>query len=124
MQAMLFVMVERGMDNRVTRNKGKALAHQTNDDEDEAMWAVILAKEFWKKNVWYASLALIKSIIPTMKLGWTPRQLLLWPWDVLTQMPKCRVLPFTFLSVKMQTMPRTRMKISTFVINTSQFLRS
>ena len=48
MQAMLFVMVERGLDNRVARNKGKAFAHQTNDDEDEAMWAIILAKELWK----------------------------------------------------------------------------
>lgn len=74
---MLFVMVERGLDNRVARNKGKAFAHQTNDDEDEAMWAIILAKELWKKNVWYAFLALIKSVILTMKPGWTPRRLLL-----------------------------------------------
>ena len=60
---MLFVMVEHGVDNRVAGNKGKAFVHQANDDEDEAMWAIILAKELWKKNVWYATLALINCII-------------------------------------------------------------
>ncbi len=75
MQAMLFVMVERGMDNRVAGNKGKTSLHQTGDEEDEAMWAIILAKELWKKNVWCVFLALIQGIT-NHEIGWTRRQLL------------------------------------------------
>ncbi|KAF9532363.1 protein required for actin cytoskeleton organization and cell cycle progression [Crepidotus variabilis] len=57
-QAMLFNMVERGMTGEVTGDKGKlrATALPTSDPDshntDEAMWAVILTKELWKKRVW------------------------------------------------------------------------
>jgi protein SDA1 len=57
-QAMLFSMVERGMSGEVTGDKGKlrAAAMATIDPDahntDEAMWAVILTKELWRKQVW------------------------------------------------------------------------
>ncbi|KAF8797849.1 protein required for actin cytoskeleton organization and cell cycle progression [Phlegmacium glaucopus] len=58
-QAMLFNMVERGKTGEVLGDKGKprALNGQTNDREghhtEEAMWAVVLTKELWKKGVWH-----------------------------------------------------------------------
>ncbi|KAJ3515969.1 hypothetical protein NLJ89_g1425 [Agrocybe chaxingu] len=57
-QAMLFGMVERGMSAEVVGDRGKlrAMNTPTNDQDshhvDEAMWAVILTKELWKKGVW------------------------------------------------------------------------
>ncbi|KAI0956922.1 hypothetical protein AcW1_005479 [Taiwanofungus camphoratus] len=53
-QAMLFGMVERGMDAEVVGNKGKlrATAGPANQDGGEAMWAVVLTKELWKKGIW------------------------------------------------------------------------
>lgn len=55
---MLFSMVERGMSGEVTGDKGRlrVTAMSTNDPDthntDEAMWAVILTKELWRKRVW------------------------------------------------------------------------
>jgi protein SDA1 len=50
-QAMLFGMVERGMDAEVTGDKGKARANGAGQG-DEAMWAIVLTKELWKKGIW------------------------------------------------------------------------
>jgi len=58
-QAMLFGMVDRGMGGEVVGDKGKLRAGNgpTNDRDshntEEAMWAVVLTKELWKKGVWY-----------------------------------------------------------------------
>lgn len=49
-QTMLFGMVERGMDAEVVGDKGKAKA--TVAGTDEAMWAIVLTRELWKKGVW------------------------------------------------------------------------
>lgn len=54
---MLFSMVERGMSGEVIGNKGKVrVAGPTSDtklyDGEEAMWAIILTKELWKKAIW------------------------------------------------------------------------
>ncbi|TFK42834.1 protein required for actin cytoskeleton organization and cell cycle progression [Crucibulum laeve] len=57
-QAMLFGMVERGMGGEVVGDKGKVRAGAgLNTDgrsanSEEAMWAIILAKELWRKGVW------------------------------------------------------------------------
>ncbi|KAF8509431.1 SDA1-domain-containing protein [Hysterangium stoloniferum] len=56
-QAMLFSMIERGMDGEVLGDKGKLRAppaanNATKQSGDEAMWAVVLAKELWKKGIW------------------------------------------------------------------------
>ncbi|KAG1715652.1 hypothetical protein ID866_1494 [Astraeus odoratus] len=56
-QAMLFGMVERGMDAEVLGDKGKLRVTAGPSGErtangDDAMWAVILTKELWKKGVW------------------------------------------------------------------------
>ncbi|PCH38771.1 SDA1-domain-containing protein [Wolfiporia cocos MD-104 SS10] len=47
-QAMLFGMVERGMEAEVVGDKGKNRAA----DGSEAMWAIVLTKELWKKGIW------------------------------------------------------------------------
>ncbi|KZT62211.1 SDA1-domain-containing protein [Calocera cornea HHB12733] len=54
-QAMLFGMLERGMGSEMIGDKGK-LRERPEDASrqamDEAMWAIALAKELWKKGVW------------------------------------------------------------------------
>jgi protein SDA1 len=57
-QAMLFGMVERGMDGEVQGDKGKlrAMSGPMSDGAanigEEAAWAVILTKELWRKGIW------------------------------------------------------------------------
>ncbi|KAJ7702460.1 protein required for actin cytoskeleton organization and cell cycle progression [Mycena rosella] len=57
-QAMLFGMVERGMEGEVVGDKGKVRASaagttdRTAHNGEEAMWAVILTKELWRKGIW------------------------------------------------------------------------
>ncbi|KIM87693.1 hypothetical protein PILCRDRAFT_815270 [Piloderma croceum F 1598] len=57
-QAMLFGMIERGMDGEVQGDKGKlrTMSGPTSDGTansgEEAMWAVILTKELWRKGIW------------------------------------------------------------------------
>lgn len=59
-QAMLFGMVERGMDGEVQGDKGKLRANNnsgpTSDKAahggEDAIWAIILTKELWRKGVW------------------------------------------------------------------------
>ncbi|KIJ99557.1 hypothetical protein K443DRAFT_679820 [Laccaria amethystina LaAM-08-1] len=57
-QAMLFSMVERGMGGEVVGDKGKLrVSNEPTSDRgahhgEDAMWAVILTKELWKKDVW------------------------------------------------------------------------
>ncbi|KAF9456498.1 protein required for actin cytoskeleton organization and cell cycle progression [Collybia nuda] len=57
-QTMLFGMVGRGMDGDVVGDKGnlRLSNNQTNDraahNSEEAMWAVILTKELWRKRIW------------------------------------------------------------------------
>lgn len=57
-QAMLFGMVERGMDGEVVGDKGKLRASSgptttpAAHNGEEAMWAVILTKELWRKGIW------------------------------------------------------------------------
>ncbi|KAF8436929.1 protein required for actin cytoskeleton organization and cell cycle progression [Boletus edulis BED1] len=48
-QAMLFTMVERGMDADVLGDKGKL---RTPANGEDAMWAVILTKQLWQKQTW------------------------------------------------------------------------
>ncbi|EPT01810.1 hypothetical protein FOMPIDRAFT_1161029 [Fomitopsis schrenkii] len=54
-QAMLFGMVERGMDQEVVGDKGKvraAPAQAASQNGGEAMWAIVLTKELWRKGIW------------------------------------------------------------------------
>ncbi|RPD65802.1 actin cytoskeleton organization and cell cycle progression protein [Lentinus tigrinus ALCF2SS1-7] len=52
-QAMLFGMVERGMDAEVVGDKGKLKAAAgSSGNGEEAMWAVVLTKELWRKGIW------------------------------------------------------------------------
>ena len=60
---MLFGMVDRGMSGTMLGDKGKLRgnsnsgAERSSDSGDEAMWAVLLTKELWKKGVWFVILA-------------------------------------------------------------------
>ena len=55
---MLFAMVERGMDTEVQGDKGKIRTNSGTEGAQkpanavEALWAVVLTKELWKKGVW------------------------------------------------------------------------
>lgn len=55
---MLFGMVERGMEAEMQGDKGKLRAtsgptsDRTANNGEEAMWAVILTKELWRKGIW------------------------------------------------------------------------
>ncbi|KAI0736534.1 SDA1-domain-containing protein [Fomitopsis betulina] len=51
-QAMLFGMVERGMDQEVVGDKGKVRAASAAQNGGEAMWAIVLSKELWRKGIW------------------------------------------------------------------------
>ncbi|KAG8836235.1 Severe Depolymerization of Actin [Serendipita sp. 399] len=57
-QTMLFTMVEKGMDAEVQGDKGKprvttnADSGQESKKETEALWAIVVTRELWKKNVW------------------------------------------------------------------------
>jgi hypothetical protein len=56
---MLFTMVERGMEGEITSHKGKTKMSISGDNRkagEEAMWAIIMAKELWKKGFWYVDL--------------------------------------------------------------------
>ena len=57
-QAILFGMVERGMDAEVLGDKGKIRAIagpsvESTANRDDAMWAVVLTNELWRKGIWY-----------------------------------------------------------------------
>lgn len=57
---MLFSMVERGANGEVIGDKGKLKATGvTHDakpfDGEEAIWAIILTKELWKKSIWFVA---------------------------------------------------------------------
>jgi protein SDA1 len=52
---MLFGMVERGMDAEFVGDKGNLRGQQgptSSASGGEALWAVTLAKELWKKGIW------------------------------------------------------------------------
>lgn len=64
-QAMLFGMIERGMDAEVVGDKGKARAtgktSGTANSGEEAMWAIVLTKELWRKGIWCLALSAFLS---------------------------------------------------------------
>jgi protein SDA1 len=54
-QAMLFNMVEKGLEDPTFGDKGKSreqLSDNSGAKGEDAMWAVILTKQLWKKGVW------------------------------------------------------------------------
>jgi protein SDA1 len=57
-QSMLFGMVERGMegeffgDKKKTRPSVSTTSGTVNDSGEEAIWAVIMTKDLWRKGVW------------------------------------------------------------------------
>lgn len=52
-QTMLFGMVEQGMDSEVAGDRNdRSKTDRTICGGDEAMWAVILTKELWRKSIW------------------------------------------------------------------------
>jgi hypothetical protein len=73
---MLFGMVERGMSGEVVGDKGKLrmVNGPTNDQDghnNDAMWAVVLTKELWKKKIWSVSFVTLFQHELTIYLGMT-----------------------------------------------------
>jgi hypothetical protein len=91
-QAMLFGMVERGMDGEVVGDKGKnrakpvpAAPDGTAKVGDEAMWAVVVTKELWRKGVWCVTplyISCIRCLTTKDWIGTIPRQCRSWLWAV------------------------------------------
>ena len=65
-QAMLFGMVERGMDQEVIGDKGKlkaASVQAASRNGGEAMWAIVLTKELWRKGIWCVSVIVVTRLV-------------------------------------------------------------
>ncbi|KAK7061025.1 Severe Depolymerization of Actin [Paramarasmius palmivorus] len=74
-QAMMFGMVERGLEDQNFGDKGKAKELASDNKTtggDDAMWAVILTKELWKKGIWNdakpVSIVALGCLHPTVKV--------------------------------------------------------
>lgn len=50
-QSLLFGMIESGMGGEVVGDKGKGKG-KVKEKGGEAMWAVMMVRELWKKGVW------------------------------------------------------------------------
>lgn len=70
-QALLFGMVESGMDAAVVGDKGKG-KKKGQELGGEAMWAVMIVRELWKKGVWTdaktVSIAALAAFHPDTKV--------------------------------------------------------
>lgn len=103
-QAMLFSMVERGMNGEVLGDKGKVrVVGPTSDtklyDGEEAMWAIILTKELWKKGIWSVVFQHRFWFAVDFSLGPMPRLCRLYLSDVSIPQQKCKMLLFISSSV-------------------------
>ncbi|ESK96514.1 sda1 family protein [Moniliophthora roreri MCA 2997] len=73
-QVMMFGMVERGLEDQNFGDKGKAkeLASDNKATGGDAMWAVILTKELWRKGIWNdakpVSIVALGCLHPTVKV--------------------------------------------------------
>ncbi|KAF5372978.1 hypothetical protein D9758_001786 [Tetrapyrgos nigripes] len=74
-QAMLFNMVEKGLEDQNFGDKGKSreqLSDNAGAKGENAMWAVILTKQLWKKGVWSdvkpVSIVAIGCLHPVVKV--------------------------------------------------------
>jgi hypothetical protein len=98
---MLFGMVERGMGGTVMGDKGKLRSNPSTSAEglsnsgDEAMWAVVLNKELWKKGVWFVFLATFLLATIDAGVGTMPNLSPLSHWDAFTPSSKSRVHLYT-----------------------------
>jgi protein SDA1 len=99
-QAMLFSMVERGMEDDIMGEKGGPRISQGSTTDraarngEEAMWAVILTKELWRKGTWSA--AFILHICPNLffHVGPMRKRSPFWHSGSSTLWLKCRVHQF------------------------------
>jgi hypothetical protein len=79
-QAMLFTMVERGIEGDVIGDKGRPRAsdgpttNSTARNGEEAMWAVILTKELWRKGTWSATFISYTAPDLTIAVGQMQKQ--------------------------------------------------
>lgn len=112
---MLFGMVERGMDAEVTGDKGKARANgpAASGHGEEAMWAIVLTKELWKKGIWCVpSPETSTECIFNVRVGTTLKRYPLSLWDAFTLWSRYKVLLCTS-SWEAKTSRKTAMKRKT-----------
>lgn len=97
---MLFGMVERGMGGAVMGDKGKLRTNPNISAEglsssgDEAMWAVVLTKELWKKGVWCVSSPLCQVAAIDKSTGMTQSLSPSSHWDASILSPRFRARLF------------------------------
>jgi hypothetical protein len=108
-------MIERGMSGTVLGDKGKlrgnlkSSTERASDSGGEAMWAVVLTKELWKKSVWFVQVVfgtLTLVFITKTNAGMTPNLSPLLHWDAFTLSPKSRAHLYTS-SLAVTKNPRT-----------------
>lgn len=87
------------MSGEVLGDKGKVrIVGPTSDtklhDGEEAMWAIILTKELWKKGTWSVAYHHSFWFAVDFSLGLMPKLCRLYLSDVSTLQQKCKMLLF------------------------------
>ena len=111
---MLFRMVEQGADMDVVFDKGKKpvragdVSHHAGED---ALWAVFMTKDLWKKGIWYVISSDDHSDIEILNLnplGLTLSLCLSSLLAVYTPLRKFKALLYIFSWMKRKKFPVTR----------------
>lgn len=112
------------MEGEVVGDKGKARStagpatDRTATNGEEAMWAVILTKELWRKGIWYVFSHMNPSSMWSNKindLGRMQSQYLSLHSGVSTPYQKCKVHPSIFSWVVMRKKKIVTMRRRMFV---------
>lgn len=123
-QAMLFGMVERGMGGTVMGDKGKVRSNPNTSAEglsnssDEAMWAVVLTKELWKKGVWQVFSALYQAEMIDKGIGTmqSPSPLSRWGASILSPRSRVHLCISSLVMMRDRRIVRTRVTM-TYVLS-------
>jgi hypothetical protein len=118
-QAMLFGMVERGMGGTVMGDKGKLRSNPSTSVEglsssgDEAMWAMVLTKELWKKGIWCVSSSSYQVVVIDKCTAMTQSLLPSSHWDAFIPSPRSRARRCTSSLVAMRRLRIAVMRATT-----------
>ena len=88
------------MDGVVSGDKGKLRSQPKLADGasvnsgDEALWAVVLTRELWRKGVWCVSPQFVSCYLSDVSRGMTQNLSLLSPLDAFIQYQRSRALRF------------------------------
>lgn len=121
MQAMLFRMVEQGADMDVVFDKGKKpvrVGDTSHHAGEDALWAVFLTKDLWKKGIWYVLECTVSFIQSDsfFLIGMTLDLYLSSPWAVFTLLSKYKMPHYTSFLIRKMRM-KVVMKRKMWVVN-------